>query len=225
VTSHFNTTRYTVFDTPVIKTLLRGVSLLVLWVQGWHREGQTPDNVPKYVVVGAPHTSWYDAVFALAIAFVYRIKIFWLAKASAFRWPFRSLLLWLGGIPVDRAGGQDMVSQAIHQFQVNDRLIIVLTPEGTRKRVDAWKSGFYHIAMGANVPILLAFNDYLSRKIGFGPLITLTGDQDADMKKIAEFYADKKGRHPERIGPVRLRSQMAPPSQPPGGPHGPAEHP
>jgi len=206
VTTEFNSARYTVFDTPVVRTLFRGASLLLLRAFGWRRVGDCPD-LPRYVLIGAPHTSWWDAIFALAIAFAFRLKLFWMVKHTVFRWPFRFALGWLGGVPINRASREHVVSQVVHEFQANETLVLGILPEGTRRKVDYWKSGFYHIAMGADVPVLLAFLDYPSRTGGFGPLITLTGDEALDMTRIAEFYSTKRGRHPELMGPMRLSSQ------------------
>jgi 1-acyl-sn-glycerol-3-phosphate acyltransferase len=206
VAARFNATRYTVFDTPIVKTLFREASLILLRTLGWRRVGCLP-TLPKYVLIGAHHTSWWDAIFALAIAFTFRLKLFWMVKHTVFRWPFRAVLGWLGGVPINRASRQDVVSQVVHEFQANETLVLGILPEGTRRKVDYWKSGFYHIAMGAGVPVLLAFLDYPSKTGGFGPLISLTGDEALDMTRIAEFYSTKTGKHPELTGPVRLSSQ------------------
>jgi 1-acyl-sn-glycerol-3-phosphate acyltransferase len=170
---------------------------------GWRRVGQLPDR-SHYVMVGAPHTSYWDAVYALAIAFTFQLRVFWLVKHTVFRWPFRALLRWLGGVPIDRRDRQDVVSQCIHHFKANRQFILAVLPEGTRERVDTWKSGFYNIAKGAGVPVLLAYLDYPSRTGGIGPLIVLTDDPQADVARIADFYSTKKGRHPDRTGPVRI---------------------
>ena len=147
----------------------------------------------------------------MAIVFSFRLRVFWMAKHTVFRWPFRSLLRWLGGVPIDRSSRQDVVSQCVRYFKANQRFILAILPEGTREKVDSWKSGFYHIAKGADVPVLFAYVDYPSRTGGFGPMIWLTDDAQADLARIADFYSTKTGRHPERTGPVRLSLSAGPP--------------
>jgi len=195
---------YTVWDTPIVSSFCHGLAMIVLRISGWRQVGRLPD-LPKYVAIGAPHTSWWDGLFGLAIAFAYRVRFYWLAKNSVFRWPFGPVLRWLGGIPVDRGGKHDLVGQCVRAFQSSDRFILALLPEGTRRRVESWKSGFYHIARGANVPVVLGFLDYPKRIGGVGALIALTGNVTADMAAIRSFYASKTGKHPDRTGPIRIR--------------------
>ena len=109
-----------------------------------------------------------------------------------------------GAIPLDRNRARDSVSQAIEAFDANDEFYFGLAPEGTRSRTEKWKSGFYRIAEGANVPIVLGFLDYETKRLGLGPMLTLTGDRDADMAVIASFYESISGRWPDKAGPVRL---------------------
>ena len=194
---------YTVFDTPIVSSFCHGLAMTVLRVFGWRLVGQLPD-IPRYVAIGAPHTSWWDGLFGLAIAFAYKVKFFWLAKNSVFRWPFGPVFRWLGGIPVDRSRKHDLVGQCIRAFQHSDHFILTLLPEGTRERVESWKSGFYHIAVGANVPVVLGFLDYPKKIGGVGPALAMTGDVDIDMAAIRSFYASKTGKHPDRTGPIRL---------------------
>ncbi len=203
--------RFTVHDTPIIEPLLRSASLAFLGMTGWRRVGRLPD-LPKYVLIGVHHTSFWDAIYALAIAFASQLRLHWMAKHTVFRRPFGTVLRWLGGVPIDRRSRHDVVSQCIRQFQTHEQFALGLLPEGTRRRVDAWKSGFYHIAKGANVPILLAFLDYPSKTGGFGPLIDLTDDPQADMARIVDFYSTKRGRHPERTGPMRLAASPREPA-------------
>ena len=205
VTVKSNIARFTVHDTPIVEPLLRVASRLFIRAAGWRRVGRLPDRA-QYVMIGAPHTSYWDAVYALAIAFTFQLRVFWLAKHTVFRWPFRSLLKWLGGVPIDRRGQRDVVSQCVDHFKADERFILAILPEGTRGKVDSWKSGFYHIAKGAGVPVLLAYLDYPSKTGGIGPLIWLTDDAQVDLAGIADFYSTKTGKHPERTGPVRLSS-------------------
>src|SRR5690606_509616 len=119
----------------------------------------------------------------------------WMAKKEAFVPPFGSILRWLGGIPVDRDAPRGLVQQVIDQFKARDQFVLVITPEGTRKKVARWKSGFYRIAVAADVPIVLGYADYPKRIIGFGPAIYPSGNLEADMEKILAFYAMITPRH------------------------------
>lgn len=189
-------TERTIFDSPLLKPFLSRISLFILRIFGWKVSGKAPD-VPKYVMIAAPHTSNWDFVVCLLISFVLDIKIYVMAKKELMEWPCGSGFKWLGVIPVDRSGPNNTVAQAIQVFQESEKLIMVIPPSGTRKKVKKWKTGFYHIANGANVPIALGFLDYGRKTGGIGPLIRPTGDIDADMIEIRAFYADIVGKYPE----------------------------
>lgn len=197
--------RRTIFNTPILNTLLRWVSVVVLRIIGWRREGQAPD-IPKYVLIAAPHTTNWDLPMALLLAFACRIKVYWMGKDSIFRWPFGGFFQWLGGIPVDRSKSHGMVGQLVQAFRENERFVLVMSPEGTRKSVLYWKSGFYHIAMGANVPIVLGYIDYGRKAGGIGPVITPIGEIDADMEKFRTFYANVTGKH-DRSKPIAVATR------------------
>lgn len=189
--------------------MLRSISRFVLWAKGWKLEGELP--VPaKYVLIASPHTSNWDGVLMVALATLYRIELSWLAKHTLFRWPFGWLLRRTGGIPVDRRGRHDMVKMAAGLFSERTALALAVPPEGTRRRVEYWKSGFYHIARSANVPIVLGYLDYGRRRAGFGPALLPSGDVCADMDIIRAFYSDKQGCHPELTTTPRLREEDAP---------------
>jgi 1-acyl-sn-glycerol-3-phosphate acyltransferase len=192
---------YTVQDTPVIRTLLSWLGTLYFKLFGWRTEGELPD-IPKYVLVGAPHTSNWDFPFAIAMFLSCRAKVFWVGKKSIFRWPFRRLCMWLGGIPLDRTRARNTAAQAILAFRDTERLVIAIAPEGTRKHVRAWKKGFHFIAKGADVPIVLGFLDFKRKVGGFGPVVMPSEDIDADMKTIQEFYAGITGKNPAQAGEV-----------------------
>lgn len=189
--------KYTIFDVPVLRGVLRAFSILYLRMIGWRREGALPD-IPKYVIVVAPHTSNWDFPIGLAFAFALRLKGYWLGKDSLFRWPLRGFFRWLGGIPIDRSRSSDVVAQMVRIFRERAKLIMVLAPEGTRKKVPHWKSGFYYIARGADVPIVLGFLDYLRKAGGIGPVFSPTGDIEADMEYIRAFYKTVQGKYPEK---------------------------
>jgi len=192
----FVTMKSTIFDASVLSTFLSRISSLLLRLFGWRREGELPD-IPKYVLIGAPHTSNWDFPFTLAYAFVYRAKVFWMGKETLFRRPFGSLMRWLGGIPIDRTKSQNAVAQTVNIFDNIEQVIMIIAPEGTRKKVKHWKTGFYHIAHEAKVPIVLGFLDFRRKVGGIGPLIFPTGDIGADMEKILDFYRSVMGKRPE----------------------------
>ena len=143
----------------------------------------------------------------LAISFVYGVKLSWLAKDTLFRPPLGWLLRRLGGMPVDRSTRHGLVAEAARSFDASDSLVLVVAPEGTRSRSEYWRSGFYHIARAAGVPIVPGFLDYPRRRGGFGPAIEITGNPGADMDVIRAFYRDKTGRRPQLYGPVRMREE------------------
>jgi len=187
--------RFTIFDTKVVNTALHYLARSYMKISGWRKEGLRPD-IPKYVMIAAPHTSNWDLFYTLLLAFDFQIKVFWLGKAAIFRPPFKRLCQWLGGIPIDRSKSNNMVAQAIRIFNENERMILIVPPEGTRKKVRYWKTGFYYIAHGANVPIALGYVDYRRKVGGIGPMFHPTGNIEADMKDIQAFYANVTGKRP-----------------------------
>jgi 1-acyl-sn-glycerol-3-phosphate acyltransferase len=188
---------YTVFDTPVVKTVLYWISRAYLKTFGWRYEGRMPD-FPKCVMIAAPHTSNWDFPITMFLAFSLNVKVYWMGKQSIFKKPFGSIMRWLGGIPVDRSKANNVVAGTIEAFQKHKNLVIVVPPEGTRNKVSYWKTGFYHIAFGANVPIVLGFVDYRRKAGGIGPTIIPTGDIEDDMQVICAFYAGVTGKYPEK---------------------------
>ncbi len=176
---------------------MRWFSIFFLKMSGWRTEGKLP-SFPKFVLVAAPHTSNWDLPYALFVIFVLRAKIYWLGKDAVFRMPFKRFFTWIGGLPVDRTQSSDTVSQLIKMFHENERLILAIAPAGTRKKVEKWKTGFYHAAMGANVPMVLGFLDYRRRVGGIGPVIWPTGDFESDMKTIRTFYDGITAKYPKQ---------------------------
>lgn len=171
--------------------------MFFLWITDWRTEGQLP-IIPKFVLVVAPHTSNWDFPYGLFIAFILRAKIYWLGKEALFRMPLKRFFQWFGGIPVDRSKSGNVVAQSIKHFHGNERLILAIAPAGTRKRVKKWKTGFYHIATGANIPIVLGFLDYHRKVGGIGPVIYPTGNFEADIKTIRAFYDGIRGKYPDK---------------------------
>ncbi len=188
--------------------LARRLGRAYLGVFGWRVEGQLP-AAGKVVVIAAPHTSNWDLPFMLAVAYVLGVRPAWLGKRELFRWPFGGFMRWLGGIAVDRSARQNVVQQVVTRFAAVERLFLVIPPSGTRSRVAHWRSGFYHIARGAGVPIVCAFLDYTRRVGGIGPVRLPTDDVRADMDAIRLFYAPITGRYPAATTPVRLPEEDA----------------
>ncbi len=188
---------FTLFKTPVIRTFFYFLALLLLKITGWKIQGKKPD-IDKYVSIAAPHTSNWDFFYGLLLTIASKQNLYWLGKKSIFNFPFGFIMKWFGGIAVDRSKTNNLVQEAIDQFNKNKQLIIVVPPEGTRSKVRYWKTGFYYIALGAKVPILLSFLDYGKKIGGHGPLFMPTGDIESDMKIINDFYKDIQGRYSDK---------------------------
>lgn len=200
----------TIFDTPVVNTAMRALSRLVLGLMGWRLEGMSADRIaayPKYVLIAAPHTSNWDFPVTLMVAFVLRLRVYWMAKASVFAGPLGPVARWLGGIAVDRNASSNLVQKTVEAFAARERLAVIVAPEGTRGKVTHWKTGFYHIAHGAGVPIGLAYLDYARKVGGIGRMYTTSGDIEADMAEIRQFYSGVTGKHRQQFdaGSVRRR--------------------
>jgi 1-acyl-sn-glycerol-3-phosphate acyltransferase len=181
--------------------------VLFLRVTGWRAEGHKPVS-RRYVLIAAPHTSNWDLAFLLAFAQLYGIRVSWMGKHTLFRGPMGWVMRRLGGIPVRRDRSSDLVSQLAAVIDGSDAIALTVPAEGTRGYTPYWKSGFYHIARTAGVPIVPSFLDYSRRVGGFGPEIIPTGEVGDDMDEIRAFYAGKQGRFPELMGEIRLKEEM-----------------
>ena len=168
-----------------------GGALLALL--GWRVEGAMPD-LRKFVVAIAPHTSNWDFVIGLAAMFALDLRIAFLAKHTLFRGPFGAFMRWAGGIPVDRASPHGVVAESVAAFARVDRRVLVIAPEGTRRRVERFKPGFLHIARGAGVPVTLAALDYGARRVRLGPTFTPTADVEAELRKVEAHFAPIRGK-------------------------------
>jgi len=164
---------------------------------GWRVEGDLP-NLPKFVVAVAPHTSNWDFVVGIAVMFALDLRIGFLGKHTLFRWPFGALMRWMGGIPVDRASPHGVVGDSVAAFSRMDRRILAIAPEGTRRQVKQFKSGFLQIARGAQVPVLLASLDYEARAVRFGPTFSPGEDVEADRRRTEAFFAPVRGKRPRQ---------------------------
>jgi 1-acyl-sn-glycerol-3-phosphate acyltransferase len=175
----------------------RTLAATVLQLFGWKAVGQLP-NLPKFLLVGAPHTSNLDGVLAVFVLMAAGLELHWMVKKEVLDNPFGGLLRWLGGVAVDRKSPQDVVGQIVERFEKRAKFVVVIAPEGTRKRVERWKTGFYRIALAAKVPMVLVYADYARREVGIGPVMQPSGDLEKDMAEIRAFFSTITPRHPDR---------------------------
>lgn len=190
----------TIFDTPVVNTVLRAFSLAFLKLTGWQVKGELPTGAEKSVLIAAPHTSNWDLPYTLMVAFALRLTPYWMGKAQIFKFPFRGLMMWLGGLPVDRSQSNNLVAASVTALgEAKGPLQLIVPPEGTRGKTRFWKTGFYYIAVGAQVPIVMAYMDYEKKISGLGPVFQPTGNIDADMASIKAFYAPFKGKNADQF--------------------------
>ena len=171
----------------------------ILKSMGWRTDGRMPAEIKKAVIISAPHTSYWDFVIGWMTFHVADVNIRFLIKEEVFKGPLGWLLKKLGGIPVARGRKNNIVDQVKDLFDSSESLYVVITPEGTRKKVTQWKKGFYMIAMEAGVPIACSFIDYGTKSGGIGPILTPGGDFDKDLIFIQDFYRGMKAKHPERF--------------------------
>ncbi len=180
--------------------LSRLVKAVLLWLfrrKNWDFEGEPPRSA-KSLILGAPHTSNWDFVFFLGATHSLGVRQRFMGKTSLFRWPLTRFMYDMGGVPIDRTKRNNYVDQVIAAIKSAPRdFHLVIAPEGTRGAIEKWRSGFYHIAHGAGVPIIPAWVDNAAKRGGIGPEIPTTGDFLADLKKIADFYRSKMPDHPK----------------------------
>jgi 1-acyl-sn-glycerol-3-phosphate acyltransferase len=180
--------------------LSRAVRAIIMWLyrrHGWKAEGVIPEP-RRFVIIAAPHTSNWDFVYYIGVTQTLGITPHFMAKTSLFRWPMTNFMLDMGGVPVDRKKGGNYVQAMIDEFARRDEFMLTIAPEGTRGSVQHWRTGFYHIALGAGVPMVVGMMDYGKKTGGLGPAIWPTGDYEADMAKVAELYANVTPRHPAK---------------------------
>ena len=181
----------------LMSRLFRRLLVAIYHRHGWIATGTVP-TPRKFVLIAAPHTSNWDFLYFVGLTEDLGIRPHFMGKSSLFRWPWRNFMLDMGGLPVDRSGSKNYVQQMIDEFGRRDEFMLTIAPEGTRGNVRSWKTGFYHIAMGAKVPIVIGMMDYPSKIGGLGAEIWPTGDYEADMKEVAKWYAQVTPKHPEK---------------------------
>ena len=206
--SHRPPASVTLFTTPLLSRILGWIAALFLKMVGWRTQDQSPPE-GGFVFVAAPHTSNWDVFYMLAVAAKERIAIHWLAKASLFKRPFGGLMRWLGGIPVEQGRRTAVVEAAVAAFRARPGLILGISPEGTRSKVDHWKSGFYRIAQEARVPVVPGFLDFGRKLGGTGEAIEMTGSPEVDFPRIRAFYEHMRGRREGFFDPEAIRLRPA----------------
>ena len=179
------------------------VSRLILKLIGWELDERVPES-QRYVMIGYPHTSNWDFILGMLAKWALGLPINWVAKHSMFWGPFKPMFIAMGGVPLDREKTTGFIQKNIKLFAEKEHFILGLMPEGTRSKTDHWKTGFYHIAHGANVPIVMAYLDYKNKVIGIGELVDTSGDIHADFEIIKTFYEDKTGYRPEHQSDMRI---------------------
>lgn len=192
-----------------MRAMRRRLSSLILRLIGWSASGVPPAQ-ERCVLIAAPHTSNWDLALLLLFANHFGFRLRWMGKHTLFRGPMGWLMRFLGGLPIDRRSRNNVVEQMAARFAEEPELVLVIPPEGTRRAAEYWKSGFYHIARAADVPVLLCFLDYRRKVGGIGPTLWPSGNVKADMDAIRAFYAGKTGRYAHAFGPVRLRAEDEP---------------
>jgi 1-acyl-sn-glycerol-3-phosphate acyltransferase len=187
--------------------VIRSAIARVFWACSRWTLSTTPAPVRPSILIGAPHTSNWDFVLMLAIAWRLRIRTHWLGKDSLFRGWRGPIMRALGGIPVDRSNPRGLVADIVARRRAGEVFSLVVTPEGTRGSGEYWKSGFYRIARDAEMPVVLGYVDRTTMTTGLGATVELTGDVRADMTRVRAFYADKSGLRPEHRTEPRLREE------------------
>ena len=186
--------------------MIRRIARAVLGVFRWRLDGELPPH-PKMVIAAGPHTSNWDFPLAMLVAPALGIRIRWLGKHTLFNKPFGWFFRMFGGIPVERSKAAGVIGQSVAAFDAAESLVLVITPEGTRSTQEYWKSGFYRIALGAKVPIVLVGVDGAARRVRIGPDFVPTGDVRVDMEQVRAFITSCGGIKPDRVGPIRLRDE------------------
>ena len=179
--------------------VMRKLFVWIFQLRGWKINANLPEGYEKCVVIAAPHTSNWDFLYSLAVFFKLKIPVRFLAKKELFVWPIKGILKDFGGMSVERKKNNKLVDDIVTLFSQEKELMLLIPAEGTRSRVDKWKTGFYHVALAADVPVLLGFLDYKNKVAGFGPLLRMTADPQVDANQIKNFYRNIERKYPEKF--------------------------
>ncbi|MFT7245812.1 MAG: 1-acyl-sn-glycerol-3-phosphate acyltransferase [Candidatus Azotimanducaceae bacterium] len=197
------------FPAPKCNAFAHWLGKTIIRISGWRVAGGVPTDSKSMLIIAAPHTTNWDLFFLLGAAYSFRLSIHWLVKDSLFLPLIGSILSFLGGVPVDRSKNNNLVEDLAARIQASDGLALVVPPSGTRRYTDYWKSGFYRIALAANVPIVCGYLDYARKEAGLGMSFYLSGNMTEDMDKIRAFYEPITGKHPDNKSRIRLREEDA----------------
>jgi 1-acyl-sn-glycerol-3-phosphate acyltransferase len=178
--------------------LSRAVGRAALALLGWRFEGEVP-NVSRVILVVAPHTSNWDFVVGISAMLALGLDARWIAKDTLFRPPLGPLLRWLGGTPVDRGAPEGVVENAVRQLKAADRLFLTLSPEGTRRKVERWKTGFHRMARQAGVPVWPVALDYARKAVVLLPLYSVSDDLEGDVRALRSLFKPAMARHPDQF--------------------------
>jgi 1-acyl-sn-glycerol-3-phosphate acyltransferase len=183
---------------------------LAAWVLAWFgwRVVVAWPTAPKVVLIVYPHTSNWDFFIGYLARLAAGLPAIWIGKHTIFRWPVDGLLRSMGGIPVDRAHATGLIPALVKEFARRETVCLALAPEGTRRRLDHIKSGFYRLALAARVPVGLGYIDFATRTVGVGAWIDLSGDEAADLDRLRKAYAGRVGRHPEKASDIRFQPEQ-----------------
>lgn len=177
--------------------LTRGLSKLILALIGWRIVGQIPD-LPKFVMIGGPHTSNWDFPMAMLLFIALGVRVSWMAKTEFVNGPMGWLWRWMGGVGIDRSAAHGVVEQMAATFEKRDKFVLAIAPEGTRSKVKRWKTGFYHIAQSANVPIFPIVVNYGRKTLHLQPVFLPSGNLAADLPQLQAYYSAVQGKRPDK---------------------------
>ncbi|WHI45623.1 1-acyl-sn-glycerol-3-phosphate acyltransferase [Microbulbifer sp. JMSA004] len=192
----------TIFNTPIVTPILRLVARVLLKLHGWRVKADEQSlKLKQYVLIGAPHTTNWDGYYFILAALKLKMTPQWMGKDKLFTFPLGGPMRWFGGIAVDRSKANNLVDATARQFKLRKELVIAIPPEGTRGLAERWKTGFYHIARNARVPVVLGYISFPKKEVGIGPIAQFGENLEAELLKLKEFYADKIGKFPELYTP------------------------
>ena len=187
----------TIFNTPILSTFYHYLARIMMRLAGWRIDGKLPD-IPKFVLIGAPHTSNWDFLLFLGVIFSLRANVHFMGKSELFRFPVGWFFRYCGGVSVDRKKSTGLVDQMVKVCNDSENFILVIAPEGTRHQVAEWKRGFYHIAKNAGIPIVMAVVDGKHKTVHLGQVFHPTEDMEADLKAIKGVFVGIKGMKQRR---------------------------